>query len=191
MKLVSIARKLYLAVALAAVPCSLTVLLHLYESGPWWELGMLLMPLLILYYVLPFYLLYLELGAAAGRLFDRGVRPDGRLRSRGERRLGYATTAVAVLLALLAIRILSLRDSSIGNPIAAVYLLTYIALPVLWIIGAAVYKKRFPLKDCLHDKGVWIPALVLFLAALTVGAVALCLNLSGGFHPGGVPDPLG
>ncbi len=189
MKIFSVVKKIYLVVALAFVPCLMTVFLHLYESGDWWEIGMVLMPFLLLVYVIPFYLAYLEIGAAVGRLTDGGLRPDRQLRSRGERRLGYASTAVAVLLAGLTVGMIVFSDFSIAAPLTIAYLLAYIALPVLWIVGAAVYKKRLNIKLWLCDKDILIPALVLFLGALAWGIVVLCLNLTGGFHPGGVPDP--
>ncbi len=191
MKVFSVVKKIYLVVAIAFIPCLMTIFFHLYESGDWWELGMLLMPFLLLLYVIPFYLAYLEIGAAVGRAADRGLRPDGKLRPVGERRLGYASAMVAALLAGLTVGMIVFSDSAVPALLTIAYLLAYIALPVLWIIGAVVYKKRLPIKDWLRDKGILIPVLVLFLLALGLGICVLCLNLSGGFHPGGKPDPMG
>ncbi len=185
MKFYAVLKKLYLTVALSFVPCLSTLFLHIYASDGWWEMGMVLVAALILLYVLPFYLVYLEIGAAVGR------RMDGKVRSAGERQLGCATTAVATLLAFAAILFILQFHGHIPGWITAVYWPAYIALPVLWSIGAVVYKKRLPIREWLRDKGILIPSLMLVFLALALGVAVLCMNLSGGFHPGGKPDPQG
>ncbi len=141
MKCFDVVKKIYFIPALAFVPCLLTTFLHIPYSGAWWELDFILMPLLFPILVIPFYLCYLEACAAVGRV------TDGRLRTHGEIRLGYATTAVSVLLALSTVIIAYDWTSILPTAFSVIDALAYLALIVLWIVGAKVYNKRLIIKE--------------------------------------------
>ncbi len=164
MKLFSVLKKLYLAVALAFWPCAFMGILFMDKSG-WYELGIALYYMMILpCFLLPCFLAYLEIGACVGRLFDRKKRLCGELI------LGWAATAVAVIiLASLWLHFVDALPRALEVSRSLVLYTCVLLLPILWIASAAIYKKELPLGALLRSKSVWIPALCLVLAFLLCG----------------------
>ncbi len=163
-KLYSILKKMYVAVALAFWPCACMLPLWM-DGGGWYLLGVALYFLVMIpLFLLPGYLSYLELGACVGRLCDGKERP------RGERALGWITTAISVVLILFTVSML-ITDlpPALSSVRFILYVILFITLPILWIVGAVKFKKRLHLKELLHPKGVWMTALILVLLCLACG----------------------
>ncbi len=164
MKIFAAIKKLYLAVALAFFPCLCVLPLYMERDGGFIAFPYWIFVLLEALIALPFFLAYLELGAFIGRL------TDGRVRSRGEWVLGRITAGMAV-----AAVVCSCLFHVDGLPEAIryaqniLYWLCNIGLPILWLVGAAVFKKRLHIRELLRPKGVWVTAVVIFLSLLIGG----------------------
>ncbi len=153
----------YIVVALAFIPCAALIPFFWMERMYQWELAASrYYEDILLGCLLPLYAAYLEFGALVGR------HTDGKVRSRAELRFGYGTAAVAAALVLSTVGVY-IPSMNMAHAMSALilYTVTLFGLPVLWIIGALLYRKKLRFTELASPAPVRMPAVLLPLILLS------------------------
>lgn len=146
-------KHLYYAIIVAYFPCVLILPLLIRESGGIIASTYGFELLMIFLYTLPLYFAFIEIGMTIRRIFDK---EDG---SKLEKLLNILSVGAAVGII-----------TAVFNYYALLYLAVSLAvmLVIIWIINAAVYKKRIIDTQLIKQKSFWISAVALLIVVITV-----------------------